>query len=57
MLLCISEHWDVGTFFTQETFMLFLRFLWVAVKTAFVLMQAGTETGLVMAKYTAVVAA
>jgi hypothetical protein len=37
--------------------MLFMRFLWVAVKTAFVLMQAGTETGLVMAKYTAVVAA
>jgi hypothetical protein len=53
----MSEHCVVGTFFTQEAFLLFLRNLWVAVKTAFVLMQAGRDTGLVMAVYTAVVAA
>ena len=47
----------MGTFFTQETFILFLRFLWVAVKKAFLLMQAGRESGLVMAEYTTVVAA
>ena len=51
----MSEHSVVGTFSTQEAFMLF-RFLWVAVKTAFVHMQAGKETGLLMAVYTAAVA-
>ena len=57
VLLCMSEHSVVGTFFTQDVFLHFLRFIWVAVKTAFVLMQAGKETGLVMAGYTTVVAA
>ena len=55
--MCMSEHSVVGTFSTQEAFTLFLRFFWVTVKMAFVLMQAGRETGLVMAEYTAVVAA
>jgi hypothetical protein len=55
MLVCMGEHMIVGTFSTQLAKFLFLRFLWVAVKTAFCRSQAGWDTGLFVAVNTTAV--
>ena len=65
VLVCRNEHWAVGIFTTLITpsavagipeNTLFMGFIWVAVKTAFVCRQAGCVADLFTAEYTGTVA-
>ena len=65
VFVCSNVHWAVGIFITLITLSavagipentLFMGFIWVAVKTAFVCRQAGCVTDLFTAEYTGTVA-